>query len=79
LDARIDVRYGEVRLRYLDLRNMASWPGATLASATGPSGALSGGFVQVDTGTLRVDLGEETRIAEGQTLAVSLRPQTRKA
>jgi hypothetical protein len=73
------VRYGEVRLRHLAVQNVASWPAATLASATGPSGALSGATVRADAGTLRVDLGEETRIAEGQTLALTLRPQTRKA
>jgi uncharacterized protein (DUF608 family) len=78
-DARIEVRHGEVRLRHLDLQNVASWPGAALASATGPSGALSGATVRADAGTLRVDLGEEIRIAEGQTLALTLRPRTRSA
>jgi hypothetical protein len=77
-DAGIDVRHGEVRLRHLDLQNVASWPGAILASATGPSGALSSATVRAGAGTLRVDLGEETRIAEGQTLALTLRPRTRK-
>ena len=73
-DARLDVRYGEVRLRRLDLRNEGGWGKAVRATLAIPEGREGRASVTLDGETLRVDLGREVRIGEGQSLAVSLRP-----
>jgi hypothetical protein len=79
LTARLDVSYGEVRLRRLDLRSETAWPGVAVASATGPEVQAAGVAVRADGQTLRVDLGKEVVLAEGQTLVLTLRPQAKPA
>jgi uncharacterized protein (DUF608 family) len=79
LAARLDVGYGEVRLRRLDLHGEAAWPRVVVASASGPELLPTGVTARAEGQTLRVDLGKEVVLAEGQTLALTLRPQAEPA
>ncbi len=73
-DARLDVRYGEIRLRRLELRNEAGWKQAVAASVSGPDGRSARASVRLEGETLRIDLGRELAVREGQGLALALRP-----
>jgi hypothetical protein len=71
----LDVRHGVVRVRQLDLRPEKAWPGAGIAALTGAGAALGEASVRAEGETLRVDLGREVAVGEGQTLALTLRPR----
>ncbi|HEY6548340.1 MAG TPA: GH116 family glycosyl hydrolase, partial [Vicinamibacteria bacterium] len=73
-DARLDVRSGEIRLRRLELRNEAGWKQAVAASVSGPDGRSARASVRLEGETLRIDLGRELAVREGQSLALALRP-----
>ena len=73
--AGVATRYGEVRLRHLHLANTPRWSGATVRSATGPTGeAIPGVSVRVDEdgNGLFIDLRAEVVVAEGQSLGINL-------
>jgi hypothetical protein len=62
-------------VRQLDLRPEKAWPGAGIAALTGAGAALGEASVRAEGETLRVDLGREVAVGEGQTLALTLRPR----
>jgi hypothetical protein len=71
-DARLDVRYGEVRLRTLDLGSEAPLSKLSVASASGPGVEARRTRAAREGEGLRVDFGRELVIGEGQSLSVSL-------
>jgi non-lysosomal glucosylceramidase len=75
LEARLEVRHGEVRLRRLELRNEPGWRGAAVASTTGPGVDTGRASLRLDGETLGIDLGQEITARAGQALAVTLRPK----
>jgi uncharacterized protein (DUF608 family) len=74
--ARLDVRYGSVRLRHLRLRNEGAWRGASLSHLNGPGVQTAEASVRIDGESLAVDLGREVVIAEDQALSLALRSST---
>ena len=73
LQASLEVRYGEVRLRTLRLRNELGTPSVLIASATAPDGKrLSAAKVSRDGDFLEVDLREEVVVPVGRALAIRL-------
>jgi hypothetical protein len=73
-EVRLDLHYGELRLRRLELRNEAAWTGAAISSIKGPGLTPDAVTVRADRETLGVDLGQEILLGERQTLALTLRP-----
>jgi uncharacterized protein (DUF608 family) len=73
LEARLEVRHGELRLRELDLGNALGWPAAAVASLSGPGVEAGAASIRVEGGTLRVELGREIVVPAGDALSLRLR------
>jgi hypothetical protein len=79
LDARLEVRHGELRVRHLSLRNESAWPAVAISSLAAPGVPPGNASVRVEGETLAIDLGQEALVGEGQALALTLRRAPGKA
>jgi len=73
LAAKLEVNYGETRVRKMTLKNEAGWKTVAVASATGPDGKiLVNCRASVEGDAINVELGEELTIPSGKSVAINL-------
>jgi non-lysosomal glucosylceramidase len=75
-EVRLEVRHGEVRLRTLGLRNEAGLAAAALTEASGPGVDIRAAKLRAQGEGFLVDLGRDTVIPEGQSLALTIAPSS---